>query len=275
MEEQETRDTSPTIGKLATALVKAQAEMPAAKFDATNPFLKNKYATLGCVIETARPILAKHGLAIMQPIISSRNGDIGIRTMVIHESGEFISSEVYMPIIEQKGVSLAQVAGSIISYLRRYSISSMLGIYADEDTDAHEDESGKQILDEVFEEKSAQPSIGRPYPPETIRNRMVKSAEKYKGVRKSDEMVKLVVWQLNECFAGDDDQNEKRHSVMAYLFDKTSANDLTGAELKSIIQWLDSKEDEIGDFKPSKDAKAEAIQIVVTRMKEQGQQELV
>jgi hypothetical protein len=281
MEEQETRDTSPTIGKLATALVKAQAEMPAAKFDATNPFLKNKYATLGCVIETARPILAKHGLAIMQPVVSSRNGDIGIRTMVIHESGEFISSEAYMPILEQKGVSLAQVAGSIISYLRRYSISSMLGIYADEDTDANDDEpskkkpskkkSAKQELDDTFGAKKTD----RPYSPETIRNRMAKSVEKYKGVRKSDKMMELLVWQLNECFAGDEDQNEKRHSITAYLFEKDSATDLSGAEMKSIIQWLDSSEDEIGDFKPSKDARDEAIQIVVTRMKEQGQQELL
>ena len=80
--------------------------------------------------------------------------------MVIHESGEFISSEAYMPILEQKGVSLAQVAGSVISYLRRYSISSMLGIYADEDTDAHGDKkkSGKQELDEAFEKKGEQPT---------------------------------------------------------------------------------------------------------------------
>ncbi len=137
----ETQGSSPTITKLAIALVKAQAEMPAAKFNATNPFFKSKYADLGSVIETARPVLAKHGLAILQPVISSGNGRIGIRTMVIHESGEFISSDVYIPVLDEKGKSLVQSAGSIISYLRRYSLSSTLGIYADEDTDAN---SGKK-----------------------------------------------------------------------------------------------------------------------------------
>ncbi len=134
----EAQGSSPTITKLATALVKAQAEMPAAKFNATNPFFKSKYADLGSVIETARPVLAKHGLAILQPVVSSGNGRIGIRTMVIHESGEFISSDVYIPVLDEKGKSLVQSAGSIISYLRRYSLSSTLGIYADEDTDANE-----------------------------------------------------------------------------------------------------------------------------------------
>ncbi len=135
----ETQGSSPTITKLATALVKAQAEMPAAKFNATNPFFKSKYADLGSVIETARPVLAKHGLAILQPVVSSGNGRIGIRTMVIHESGEFISSDVYIPVLDEKGKSLVQSAGSIISYLRRYSLSSTLGIYADEDTDASDE----------------------------------------------------------------------------------------------------------------------------------------
>ncbi len=146
----ELQGASTTIATLAKALVKAQAEMPAAKFNATNPFFKSKYADLGSVIETARPVLAKHGLAILQPVVSSGNGRIGIRTMVIHESGEFISSDVYIPVLDEKGKSLVQSAGSIISYLRRYSLSSTLGIYADEDTDAT---SGKK------EEKSkkAQP----------------------------------------------------------------------------------------------------------------------
>ena len=140
----ELQGSSPTISTLAKALVKAQAEMPSAKFNAVNPFFKNRYADLGSVIEAARPVLAKHGLAILQPVISSGNGRIGIRTIVIHESGEYISSDAYIPILDEKGRSLAQTAGSIISYLRRYSLSSMLGIYADEDTDAQDDKKEKK-----------------------------------------------------------------------------------------------------------------------------------
>lgn len=169
----ETQGSSPTITKLAIALVKAQAEMPAAKFNATNPFFKSKYADLGSVIETARPVLAKHGLAILQPVVSSGNGRIGIRTLVIHESGEFISSDVYIPVLDEKGKSLVQSAGSIISYLRRYSLSSMLGIYADEDTDANGGEKEEKSSDKkkddsdvVFgdAEEVARPSAGKSWP---------------------------------------------------------------------------------------------------------------
>ena len=168
----ELQGSSPNIATLAKALVKAQAEMPSAKFNAVNPFFKNKYADLGSVIETARPVLAKHGLAVLQPVISSGSGRIGIRTIVIHESGEYISSDVYIPVLDEKGRSLAQTAGSINSYLRRYSLSSMLGIYADLDTDAQDDKKKKE-KDKVEEdsdvlfgeaEEVTQPPTGKMWP---------------------------------------------------------------------------------------------------------------
>ncbi len=61
---------SQSITHLAAALAKAQAEMPVAVFDATNPFLKSKYASLGAVIQSSRPILAKHNLSLIQFPIS-------------------------------------------------------------------------------------------------------------------------------------------------------------------------------------------------------------
>jgi len=61
---------SETITHLAAALARAQAEMPVAVFDATNPFLKSKYASLGAVIQASRPILAKHKLSLVQFPIS-------------------------------------------------------------------------------------------------------------------------------------------------------------------------------------------------------------
>lgn len=127
---------SDNIASLAAALSKAQAEMPAAQMNATNPFLKNKYADLGSVIETARPVLAKHGLSVVQLPIGD-GGRIGVETVLLHESGEWVSNELTLDAADEKGKSAAQVAGSIISYLRRYSLSAALGIYADEDTDGN------------------------------------------------------------------------------------------------------------------------------------------
>jgi hypothetical protein len=127
---------SESIQALAAALVKAQAKMPMVPFDSTNPFLHNKYASLGAVIQHSRPILAEFGLAVTQ-IPISEGDSIGIESILLHESGEFISDRLILPVGEEKGKSRAQVAGSIITYLRRYSWASVLGLYADEDTDGN------------------------------------------------------------------------------------------------------------------------------------------
>lgn len=130
---------SESIQLLATALSKAQAEMPAIKFDSKNPFLKNDYASLGAIIAGARPVLAKHGLSVSQ-LTFGDDGVAGVETVLMHTSGEWISQSISMPIGEEKGKSSAQVAGSIITYLRRYSLASILGIYSDEDGDGNKPE---------------------------------------------------------------------------------------------------------------------------------------
>lgn len=130
---------SDSITKLAAALAGAQAEMPKVPFNATNPFLKNKFADLGAVIETSRPVLAKHGLSVTQ--LPTSDGDkIGVTTILLHNSGEWLSDTIYLATESEKGKSAAQVAGSVITYLRRYSWSAVLGLYADEDTDGHKPE---------------------------------------------------------------------------------------------------------------------------------------
>jgi len=130
---------SPSIKELATALAQAQSEFTAVPFNSTNPFLKNKYADLGSVIETAKPVLAKHGLSVSQ-LVYDMPGCIGVTTILMHSSGEYVSSSVSLPLGEEKGKSQAQVAGSVITYLRRYALSSILGLYADEDTDGNQPE---------------------------------------------------------------------------------------------------------------------------------------
>ena len=128
---------SETIAKLAEALSRAQAEMPAAKFNSVNPFLKNHYADLGSIIDTAKPVLGKVGLAVTQ--LTFNDGDrVGVETVLTHASGEWISTQFSLPPADEKGKSNAQVAGSIITYLRRYSLAAILGMYSDEDTDGNE-----------------------------------------------------------------------------------------------------------------------------------------
>jgi hypothetical protein len=127
---------SENIQELAAALSAAQAEMPAVKFNSTNPFLKNKYADLGAVIEAAKPVLAKHGLAVSQ-LVTGDGASIGVQTVLMHKSGQWMQAVVSLPLGDEKGKSQAQFAGSVITYLRRYSYASMLGMYADEDGDGN------------------------------------------------------------------------------------------------------------------------------------------
>ena len=127
---------SESIKEIAGALSKAQAEMPSVKFNSTNPFLKSKYADLGAVIDTSKAILATHGLSVSQ-LVESQDNKIGVTTILMHNSGEWLESTCWLELGDEKGKSNAQVAGSIVTYLRRYSLASILGMYADEDGDGN------------------------------------------------------------------------------------------------------------------------------------------
>jgi hypothetical protein len=126
---------SESIKNLEVALANAQAEMPAVTMDATNPFYKSKYATLGAVIQTSRAILHKHGLAISQ-LPTSDGNQVGVTTILMHTSGEWIQDTIMISAGEAKNP--AQEAGIIISYLRRYAWAAILGMYTEEDTDGND-----------------------------------------------------------------------------------------------------------------------------------------
>ncbi len=127
---------SQSVTKLADALAKAQAKMPVVRMNAQNPFLKNKYADLGAVIEASRPVLAEFGLSISQ-FPTSDSDKIGVTSLLMHASGEWLEDTIYINATDSKGLSVAQSAGVVISYLRRYAWAAILGLYADEDNDGH------------------------------------------------------------------------------------------------------------------------------------------
>lgn len=143
---------SNTIQKLAEALSKAQAEMPVVRMNAQNPFLKNKYADLGAVIEASRPIMAKHGLSLSQ-FPTSEGDRIGVTSVLMHSSGEWMEDTIFIQSSDSKGLSVAQSAGVVISYLRRYMWSAIFGLYADEDTDGHQPEKKPEVKEKTESEK--------------------------------------------------------------------------------------------------------------------------
>ena len=122
---------SEQINELASALSKAQGEMQAAIKDSVNPFFKSKYADLGSVWESCRPVLGKNGLCVIQTT-EMLNEKIVMVTTLAHSSGQWIKS--YLPLNPAKNDS--QGVGSAITYLRRYSLSAIVGVVCDDDDDA-------------------------------------------------------------------------------------------------------------------------------------------
>lgn len=114
---------SESINKLAMALVKAQSEMGGAVKDAKNPFFKSNYADLTSVIKTIKEPFANNGLAYVQFPVSGEHC-VGVTTRLIHESGEWLEQEYFLPLVKAD----PQSAGSAITYARRYCLSAMVGI---------------------------------------------------------------------------------------------------------------------------------------------------
>jgi len=125
---------SESIENLAKSLIKLQGALKPAFRNASNPFFKSKYADLESVINSAKNLLLENGLAISQPAISEGE-KIGVQTILMHESGEWIDSKILFAV---SGKNIAQAGGSIISYARRYAYASILGVVTGEDNDAQD-----------------------------------------------------------------------------------------------------------------------------------------
>lgn len=128
-------DKSPEINELAVALCKAQQQIKPAEMTSTNPFHKSKYADLGSVIKASRDALYNNGLSVSQ-LVGGNGGDVSVTTVLMHNSGQYISDTVSLNIGDAK--NHAQEAGKIVTYLRRYAMAAILGMYADEDTDGNQ-----------------------------------------------------------------------------------------------------------------------------------------
>lgn len=120
--------SSDSIKELATALSAAQAEMENASKNAKNDHFKNRYADLAEVLNTVRPVLAKHKLAVAQfPSLS--DGMVSVETILMHVSGEWIGGIASAPLSKPD----AQGVGSATTYLRRYSLAALAGVAQEDD----------------------------------------------------------------------------------------------------------------------------------------------
>jgi hypothetical protein len=114
------------------ALVKAVSELSNVPKTAANPYFKSKYAPLDSIIEATRPVLARHGLAVIQEPLFME-GTAGVETTIVHKDGGSKTSTLLLPLKDQS----PQGVGSAITYARRYALAAVLGIASEDDDDGN------------------------------------------------------------------------------------------------------------------------------------------
>lgn len=221
---------SESIENIAKALVAFQGNVTNPKKTADNPFFQSKYAPLEEIINTIRPVLAKHGLSVIQ-LPSKTNGEIEVTTMILHESGEWIQSEPLKLKVEK---DTPQGAGSAITYARRYSLSAMLGIESEGDDDANiasgnkrkKAQNNKQLARQQPKKSTANKPVNKPA------NNTANSKKGPQGLV-SEKQVKYIHVLIDQAEITD---GQYRAALKAYH--KKSSKELTTDEGSQIIDWL-------------------------------------
>lgn len=128
-------EKSESIKNIAKAIMTFHLKVGKIGKDATNPFLKNRYASLSNILEAIQIPLTECGLSFSQ----FPTGESGLTTILMHsESGEFLMSNYIMHPVKND----PQGAGSVITYQRRYALGAILGLNIDDDDDGNAGSKG-------------------------------------------------------------------------------------------------------------------------------------
>lgn len=106
-------------------LFEAKKEIGKISKDSTNPFYKSKYFDINQLLEHVEPILYKHGLLMLQPII-----DNSVFSIIFDIDNDNQKVESSLALTNQTD---PQKRGSEITYYRRYTLGSLLGLQAEDD----------------------------------------------------------------------------------------------------------------------------------------------
>ena len=102
-----------------------QNEIGAISKDAKNPFYKSKYFDINSLIKQLQPLLEKHRLLLLQP--PKADNDVLVYTYIFCvDSGEFVEASMKLPDLAD-----IQKLGGAVTYLRRYTLSSLLGLQSE------------------------------------------------------------------------------------------------------------------------------------------------
>jgi hypothetical protein len=135
--------SSENVAAIATALAKAQTELSNpekamigsiynARSDSQQSF---RYASLSSGLDIIRKVLGGQQIAVAQTTdIDRANGTVNLTTVLLHTSGEWISSD--WPVCQLSETSAPRRMGAALTYARRYALFTMVGIAGEDDLDA-------------------------------------------------------------------------------------------------------------------------------------------
>jgi ERF superfamily len=158
--------SSESVAAIATALAKAQTELSNPekamvgtiynyRSDAPQSF---RYASLSSGLDIVRKALGGHQIAIAQTTdIDRASGTVNLTTLLLHTSGEWISSD--WPVCELSATSAPRRMGAALTYARRYALFTMVGIAGEDDLDAPPDVTKDAGEREIRPPLSALPPI--------------------------------------------------------------------------------------------------------------------
>ena len=180
---------SESIAELAKALCKAQSEMGGAVKDAKNPFFKSSYADLTSVIKAINEPFNNNGLSYIQfPVTSSGGNGVGVKTVLMHTSGQVIESEFYLPLVKAD----PQAGGSAITYARRYALQALAGIpTADDDAEAamfRNEPNVNQVCDEAVKRNTQSIRAIKEYLADPTEGNIAFAKEAFAEISHEDQM---------------------------------------------------------------------------------------
>lgn len=142
-------EKSESIKNIAKAIMTFHLKVGKVSKDASNPFLKNRYASLSNILDAIQTPLTESGLTFVQ----FPTGENGLTTILMHaESGEYIMGNYEMTPVKND----PQGRGSVITYQRRYALGAVLGLNIDDDDDGN---AGSK----PSEQKKGTPTEGLPW----------------------------------------------------------------------------------------------------------------
>jgi hypothetical protein len=170
--------SSENVAAIATALAKAQIELSNPEkamigviYDSRTDSQRNfRYASLASGLDIIRKVLGSQQIAVTQTTdIDRTNGTVNLTTLLVHTSGEWISSD--WPICQLSETSAPRRMGAALTYARRYALFTMVGIAGEDDLDAPDFANGGAKGDKAAEPVSAARQALAPAPADASQSR--------------------------------------------------------------------------------------------------------